>query len=248
MSASINISSRSRRATARRTRLIGQGGFMGGVKRRRPVRSAFIPRPIRTIVVRQPRLGEKKFFDQSFATATTAAWAILAASIVIPAQGVTVETRVGDKLSLTSINFRMFLSMNAVEAAAAPSPVILTRIIVGVTHVGVIAAATDVVDTGSTSQTLSWRKIPTVTDFTILKDFYIRVDPHALNEGAVNSFGHGTSVSEVIKFTHVFKKPIPVRFGAGTTTVVQNSVFILAVSTATGGVQNIETRARYLDA
>ena len=246
MSASINISSRGRRASARRTRLVGQGGFTGGVKRRRVaprIRTFALPRQI---VVRRST-AEKKFFDTSLATATTAAWAIIQASGFIPGQGQTVETRIGDKVSVTSINFRMYLSMNALEAQAAPSPVILTRIIVGISHQDVIGAASDVVDTGSTSQLMSYYTNTTIGDFTILKDFMIKVFPHALNEGTANAFAHGVSISDVIKFTHTFKKPMVVKFAAGSTTVKKNALFILAVSTATGAVQNIETRIRYTD-
>jgi len=246
MSASINISQRGirRAASARRKRV----GVARPFQTRRP--NVFVPRqPIAAIVRRQvARMGEKKFFDQSLATATTNAWAIILASAVALGQGQTVETRIGDKLNLISFNFRMFLSMNALEAQVTPSPVILTRIIIGVSHVGVIGATTDVVDTGSTSDLLSYYQNTTISDFTILKDFFIKVDPHALNEGAVDSFAHGTSISDVVKFTHTFKKPLQLRFGAGTTNVTQNSIFILAVSSSTGGIQNIETRARYSDA
>ena len=246
MSAMINISARPRPATSRRTRQIGQGGVIGTRVRRK----GFIPRTFRapkTVVIVQ-RPGEKKFFDQSLAVATTAAWAIISVSVCIPAQGTGIELRIGDSISVTSLNFRMYLSMNAVEAQAAPSPTILTRIIIGVSNRGQLAATTDVVDTGSTSDLLSYYQNSTIRDFTILKDFFVKVDPHALNEGVVNSFAHGTSISDVVKFTHTFKKPLQVRFGAASTNVTQNAFFIMAISSATGGTQNIECRTRYTDA
>ncbi len=247
MSASINISSGTRRTTARRTRLLGQGGFMGGPKRvRRQFRQQ--PRPITAIVRRiVQRTGEKKFNDTSLATTTTAAWAILTQNLIAPVAGDLVERRIGDRIRITSINFRMFLSMNALEAQAAPSPMITCRIIVGINHQGGTTVTTDVVDTGSTSQLLSWYQNSTISDFTILKDFMIRVDPHALNEGSPNAFAHGTSISEVIKWSHTFKNPLELRQAAGATGVTKNSFFIMAVSTASGAVQNIETRIRYTD-
>lgn len=243
MSAAINISSRRRQGRRVSARTVRAPTFTKAFRRRPNV---FMRVP-RQIVVRQAQLGEKKFFDNSFSTASTNAWAIITANLVIPGQGQTVETRIGDSISITSLNFRMFLSMPVVESAVVPSPVILTRVIIGISHVGILAAATDVVDTGATSASLAYYQNSTISDFTILKDFFIKVDPHALNEGAINLFSHGVSISDVVKFTHQFKKPLVMKFAAGTTTVRQNGFFVIAVSTGTGATQNIETRARYLD-
>ena len=242
MSASINISSQSSQGSRGIARMARQRVVLPA-KRRKTRTRIYLPQ--RTYAVRPT--GEKKFFDSSLSTATTAAWAIILNSAVIPTQGAGALQRTGDKLSILSFNFRIYLSMNAVEAQAAPSPTILTRIIIGVSHVGVIAATTDVVDTGATADLLSYYQNSTISDFTILKDFFIKVDPHALNEGVTNSFAHGTSISDVVKFTHTWKKPLAVKFGAGTTNVTRNSIFVMAISSATGATQNVEIRARYLD-
>lgn len=245
MSASINISSRRRQGRRVSVRTVRAPPFRKGF-RRRPNQFIVVPRQM--AIVPRALQGEKKFFDVSLADASATSWTTLSSSLCVPAQGQTVETRIGDKLSVLSINVRVFVSMNAVEAAVAPSPVILTRFILGVIPAGGGATPGNVVDTGATTLLLSYYQNSTISDFIILKDWMVRVDPHALNEGVVNSFGHGVSVSDVIKFTHVFKKPLAVRFAAGTTTVTRGTIFLMAVSTATGATQNIETRCRFTDA
>ena len=240
MSASINISQRGirRAATARRKRLGGRTPFA----RRRP--NVFVPRPVTIIVQRQ---GERKFFDSSFNNASTNTWVTTSSNICVPTQGTGNQNRLGQKISITSMNFRMYLSMNAVEAQATPSPTILSRVIVGVIRPGAGVTVGDVVDTGATADLLAYRQIDNTSDFMILKDFFIKVDPHALNEGAVNAFAHGTSISEVIKFTKVWKKPMPMKFVTASDVASQNGIFIMAISSATGAVLNIETRTRFTD-
>ena len=137
--------------------------------------------------------------------------------------------------------------MNALEAQAAPSPVILTRIIIGINKIGGTVTVADVVDTGSSADLLSWRKMDTVDDFIILKDFFIRIDPHALNEGVTNSFAYGTSISQVIKYSKNFSPPLKMSYATGLDTPTRNNIFLLAISTATGAVLNIETRTRFTD-
>ncbi len=245
MSATINISSRRRQSRRVSARNVRAPPFTRGFRRRPNV---FMRVP-RQIIVRQASPGEKKFFDTSASVATTAAWAIVTglAAIAAPSQGQTIETRVGDRISVTSINVRMFLSLSTLEAQTAITPEVMTRVIVGVIKVGGTVTVADVVDTGSTTDILSYRNLNTVDQFQILKDFTVKVKPDNMNEGAVDSFAQGVALSDVIKFTHVFKKPLDVRFVAGTNTTSRNGIFVMAVSTVTGATMLFENRARYTD-
>lgn len=244
MSASINISSQRRMSTARRTRLPARS--LGIRKRLSRAHTGRITLPPRTIV-RVVNPGEKKFFDSSFQTAVTASWNVFSSSLCIPAAGTGSQTRIGSAISIVSFHMSAFLQLGELEAQANPAPEILYRVIIGVARKGGTTTVADVLDTGATNQILAWRNLDETRNIRILKDFYVRLDPHALNEGTANNFANGTSNSQVIKFTHVFKKPLVLRFSLATTTITENSLFAMVIGTNVGSTLNMETRTRYTD-
>lgn len=191
--------------------------------------------------------AEKKFFDLSNSSATSAIWNMLATNVCVPTQGTGNQNRIGQIVSVTAVNFRMFLQIAAAESAALPPPSILCRIIVGVNNGPGTTAVSDVVDEGSTTDLLSYRNIDGVTDITVLKDFYIRVDPWVTNEGAIDKFANGVKQGEVVKWTHVFKKPLQLRFDTASDNVAKNSIFLMAISSAAGATHKIEIRTRFTD-
>lgn len=245
MSASINISSRRHPASARRTRVIGQAGFMGGVKRRRPARAAFITRPVR--IVLPPIRGEKKFFDVSAQVATAITWANQTSHLCIPAEGITAQLRIGNKINVVSLHVRCFLSVAQLESQTAPLSQIVTRVLIVQSNDGTVPAIGDVVDTGSTSDLLSWRNMDNTSEYSILSDFYLKVDPHVVNEGNINLFAHGAAASDVVRYNKNWKTPLKVQFKTGTATPSNMTFYLMAISSATGATLNIETRTRFTD-
>ncbi len=226
----------------------------------RPTRRAFKPfktpvmrgkrrkfAPARTIVVHKAPHRERKFFDTSQAAASTTGWVVNNNALCIPTAGTGNQNRIGSKITIQALHMKMFLSINAVESAATPNPMIMARIIIGVAHNGGTVVTTDVIDTGASSQLLAWRQVDEVSQFTILTDFYIIAKPQDVNEGAVNVFANGTTISEVVKFTKVWKNGLPKKFITASDIATRNSLFLMAVSTATGAVLNIETRCRFTD-
>jgi len=237
MSQDINISTRRRApARAKRARIVLP-------PRTRKRRAAFVPRPM--AIVR--RTGELKFFDLSFATASTAAWVILSQNLCVPTAGTGNQNRIGSRITIKSINFRMFLSINANESQTTPNPMIMSRVFVGLNVGGGTLAETFVVDTGSTSQLLSWRNIDHTEDVLMVKDFRIICKPQDMNEGSANLFANGVTISEVVSWTKTYPKGLQLKFVTGADTVARNGIFLMVVSTATGAVLNIETRVRYID-
>ncbi len=240
MSQDINISS-SRRPAARvkRARIVLP-------PRTRKRRTAFVPRSM-TIVRRAP-LGELKFFDSSFALASTNAWVVASQNLCVPTAGTGNQQRIGSKLTIRSINFRMFLSINANESQVTPNPMIMSRAFVGINVGGGTVTNTSVMDTGATSQLLAWRNIDHTEDHLMVKDFRIIAKPQDMNEGSANLFANGVTISEVVSWTKTYPKGLQMKFVTATDTPARNAIFMMLVSTATGAVLNIETRCRYTDA
>ncbi len=242
MSASINISSQSSRGSARSARF-KRGRIVLPAKRRR------ITLPPRTTIVKfvaRPT-GEKKFFDLSFAEVTTTAWANIGSVFPVPTKGTDDQNRIGSKISIVSVHVNHFLSQTAAEAQAAPSPEVTTRLVMGVTKSGALPGVGQIMDVGATTQLIGFRQLNDTDNFRVIKDWYSRSDPKALNEGAANAFAHGTSISQVTSWTHVFKKPLVMKFSSAADTVDANGLFLQAVSTLAGATNNIEIRVRYMD-
>ncbi len=240
MSQDINISSRRRApARAKRTRIVLP-------PRTRKRRTAFVvPRQMARAIVRR---GELKFFDTSLAQASTASWVVISQNLCVPTQGNGNQNRIGSKINIHSLNFRMFLSVNAAESQTTPNPMIMARVFVGVNVGGGTVTNTFVMDTGATSQLLAWRNIDHTEDHLMIKDFRIIAKPQDMNEGSANLFANGTTISEVVSWTKTWPKGLPMKFVTGADTVARNGLFMMFVSTATGAVLNVETRCRYTDA
>ncbi len=202
--------------------------------------------PARQLVVRKAR-GEMKFFDTSLAQASTVTWTVISQNLCVPTQGTGNQQRIGSKITIHSFNFRMFLSSNAVESQTTPTPQIMSRVFVGINVGGGTVTNTSVMDTGSTSQLLSWRNIDHTEDHTMIKDFRLLVKPSDMNEGSANLFAAGTTISEVVSWTKVWPNGLPMKFVTAADTLARNGLFMMLVSTATGAVLNIETRTRYTD-
>ncbi len=234
MSASVNLSRPSRRAMKP-----FRSPAMRGKRRK------FVP--TKTIIKIVERQGERKFFDNSFSTASAVTWAVFSSNIVNVGEGVTNQLRIGSKIMLQSIHLRMVSTISNVESQANPINDVLTRIILGVSKNGGTVAVADILDLGSTTDLLSWRTIDTATEFTVLADFFVEVQPTQLNEGAVNLFATGEVNSPVQKFSKVFNKPLKMSFTTATTTATQNGIFLMVISTSIGATIKIETRARFTD-
>ena len=238
MSQSINISSGSRKTRLKRTRYV-------------PAKATRVRRvaPTRTIVKYVPRQGEKKFFDRSFSVATAITWALQdAQALFIPGEGTSNKLRIGNKVNVISLHCRFILQLAQLEAQAAPLNQIVTRVLIGHSHDGSMPAVGDIVDiAGSTTDLLSWRNMDNTQEFSILSDFYLKIQPFNLNEGAINSFAHGANNSEVVRFNKLWKKPLKAQFKSGTVTPSANNFFIMAISTSLGATLNVEIRTRYTD-
>ncbi len=242
MSQTLNISSRRSSSRPVRVRSVRAPTFTRKF-RRRPNTFAIVPRPM----PRAKLTAELKFFDTSFAQASTVTWVVISQNLCVPTQGQGNQNRIGSKITIRSLNFRMFLSSNAVESQTTPTPQIMSRVFVGINVGGGTVTNTSVMDTGATSQLLSWRNVDHTEDHTMIKDFRILVKPSDMNEGSANLFAAGTTISEVVSWTKVWPKGLSLKFVTGADTLARNGLFMMFVSTATGAVLNVETRCRYTD-
>ncbi len=241
MSASLNISGAPFRKRRNGLRFTPSSIRKRNGKNFRPVSFNRIPRGL---VLRKPEL---KFFDASTSNTTTNAWVMTLSNVCSPAEGTGDQTRIGSKINIMTFNLRAKLSVGVTESQTVPQPEVITRIIVGISHQGGTVVTTDVVDTGATTDLLAYRNMDQVGDFTILKDFYMKVEPWVTNEGAINLFATGVRESDVITYSKHWKLGLQKTFAAGTTTATKNGIFIMVISNSTGATLVLELRTRYTD-
>ncbi len=192
-------------------------------------------------------MGEMKFFDASGNGATTTSWVVTSSNLYSTmAKGTTSSTRVGIKIRIHSLNFKVFVDQVTSEGQGAPQDEILTRVIVGINSDGGAATAAEIMDTTGTNQILAWRNLAFTRQYRILKDMYFFLKPVVVNEGAQNLFAAGVTVTPVQIWTHNFKKPLEGTFDIASDTVTRNSLFVAVVSTK-ACVLRFESRVRYTD-
>ncbi len=199
---------------------------------------------------------ELKFADSTLNAATIGAtWAplnpITKDCLNAVVQGPGESEHLGRTMYMTSIHLKGFFKKVKQEAGADPTGDIILRLalVLDTDTKGAEVTATDVMDTGGTSDTFSFRNLQHTFRLKVLKDHTIIMRQFNLNEGAVNTFAHG---ERRVKWAmnHRFKTPIRVLF-SGTTAVVgsivDNSIHLIAIATLTGVTLTYECRLRFKD-
>ncbi len=185
---------------------------------------------------RMPRsgAGELKFFDRTLDDAVVATAGSVVDSVVLIAQGVTENTRIGRKCTVKSISWRYQLKLPTVDAVAIMQKPDTCRIIMFWDKQcnGVTAAATG--DSGILAAA-SWHSFNNLTNtgrFRVLHDKTITLNPSAgLSDGAGLA-----STGEVIREGSFYKTcNIPLEFSdtAGAITELRsNNIGVLLISSA----------------
>lgn len=198
---------------------------------------------------------EKKFLDTELtASALATTWAALnpvgVDSLSIPAQGDGESNRDGRTYAIESVHVRGHFELAAAEGAGVPASMIECRVIVywDTQTNGAEATATDIMDAGGTTDILAFRNLQNSKRFKVLYDKVCLLKPHALNEGAVNSFANG-AVIQRFEFNKQFKKPIIVNCTGTTSSVASvsdNNIGIAAIGTSSNATIAYQARVRFV--
>ena len=113
----------------------------------------------------------------------------------------------------------MYTFLGSLESQIVPINQIQTRVIVGINIDGGATVAANVVDTGATDILIAHRNLGYTRQYRTLKDVFFKIEPLCVNEGVVNSFACGKADSQVVEFTHTFKKPLIVSLRISVTPV-----------------------------
>jgi len=140
--------------------------------------------------------------------------------ISICSQGDGESQCIGREYSIHSIHTKGIIFYTAGEAAVAPANDIFLRMVwfVDTQANGAIPTAGQWISTDGTVDALGFRNLEFTKRFRFLKDMSMSIKPGNMNEGAVNSFATGQTVTP-FEFNYKFKTPLVVR-RTGTTQVV----------------------------
>ncbi len=172
---------------------------------------------------------EKKFFDFTVSDGVVAAAGGITATINNIAQGTTESTRVGRKIVIHQIYWKMNCFLNDVDAAATPEDGEILRIILYLDKQcnGATATVTGVLET---SDDLSFRNLANVGRFDILHDTTVN-----LNRSGLGSDGAGLVSSNGLAKRLRYSKRcnIPIEFDSTTgaiTEITSNNLGVLLIS------------------
>lgn len=194
-----------------------------------------------------PNSLEKKYFDV-FAnnTAISTTGFILDSLNKVP-QGTTDVTRIGNKINITNINFRIAFSLDDAGTGTLVNGHCRTIIYIDKQANGAAAAADDIlITTGTPGQTALWkyRNMDQTDRFVILKDKIYSCDVISAN---VLHTAQGSS--RWFKFSK--KCDIPIHFSSTTgaiTEIRSNNIGMLFVSDISTMNYTLQTRVKFIDA
>lgn len=189
---------------------------------------------------------ELKFLDTELTnTALATTWATYnptgtgcTDSISVPAVGTSESERIGRRYCIKSILIRGYLTVGEIESSASPVADQNARVIVywDTQTNSAEATATDIMDGGLTTDTLSWRNLQNSRRFIVLFDKLVtfRMDNQS-NEGAINLFATGKRVIP-FKFFKKFKEGIEVSCDnttANVSSVSDSNIGVAGVASST---------------
>jgi hypothetical protein len=152
-------------------------------------------------------------------------------------QGQTYDTRIGDKITVKSIDFRIRFTLNT-EHFTGPLPDAAVWIVLDKNPNGVGAKWTDIFH-GSTCTTLSQKHMKNENRFQILKTFYIPMGGYPFVDA------DAPTVCMPPKFMYYkYKKPTIVRYqssGGTNADIVENNIYVITTSNA-GSLKNLHER------
>lgn len=187
-----------------------------------------------------PGGAELKYKDTTSLFTTDASTGQIAGTLNGIAQGTTDVTRIGNKITVTSIHLRLLVAVD--DWLGAYFNGVNCRIIVYVDRQcnGLAAAVTDILKTASI---LSWRNLDQADRFQILKDKIYTGTPGASNDA------HSGACAKIYKWNKLIRVPIHFSGTTGATTEIRsNNIGILCISDTAAANCTIFSRIRYLDA
>lgn len=165
-------------------------------------------------------------------------------------QGTTEQQHLGRTMYMIGIYVHGDLEMSRVVDQTLPENDIIVRIclVLDSDTKGVELVASDVMDTGPTTQHLAFRNLQHTSRLRVLKEKSIVVRPLNMAE-TINAFAHGQR-RQPFKINVTFKKPIRVLF-KGTTgvvgSIVDNSLHVIACASEGGVNLGYQSRLRFRD-
>jgi len=200
--------------------------------------------------------SEYKFHDtlSSFTSSTNfEGGSVLAGTLNGVAQGTEAFERVGNKITVKSVEMRVVCDIHANSAGAATGVQIPTGVrvllVLDKQANGAAPAFTDVL-TGSGEGTLDMKKIENSERFVIIRDFFLRFSPAGVAHDGTFWYNGATRV-----FKKIYKRlDLPIDFGAiaGTVgSVRSNNLVLLAaakhIGSTAGPSIDVQSRIRYTD-
>ncbi len=200
--------------------------------------------------------SELKFADSEVSVlAIAATWGALNPTTLdclnAVVQGPGESEHLGRTMYMTSIHIKGFFKKVKQETGADPTADIILRLalVLDTDTKGAEVTASDVMDTGGSSDIFAFRNLQHTSRLKVLKDFTVVMRQTNMNEGAINVFAHGERRMK-FKMHYRFKKPIRVLF-SGTTAVVasivDNSLHVVGIASLTGVTVTYQCRLRFKD-
>lgn len=166
------------------------------------------------------------------------------------AQGNTYDTRIGDKINIKSIDFRLRVEYETHGQTGTQTQDVAIWIVLDKSPNGVGAKWTDIFH-GQTCTTLSQKHMKNENRFQILKTFYV---PNCLqwfnNDANEKVYAIGTLTPKFLYYK--LKKPMSIKYQSNTTTmadVVENQIYIIVTTKSPVGHVKVHGSAnvRYYD-
>ncbi len=169
---------------------------------------------------------------------------LLISSMVLIAEGLGEEARIGRRIHVTSLSALCTLELPSSTVEADMRDLVRVIFYVDSQCNGANLAVNDILEDALYD---SFRNLAEVPRVRVIKEFWVSFNPSVGNDGAND---RSAPMNEIVKFTKVWTKPLPIDYNGTSASVInvtQNNIGAIAICES-GVVQiRIRTRVRYYD-